>query len=195
MPVDDREWLLAQLNSEQCEIMKTLLRELSSLGIPHGIGLVESLETRIHGVKVAASEETRASVKNLVTPEPTMATEYVRLYNADVGALVRLAEIEPARLIALLLLSHNWPWGDTLLTHVSLVKRRQIKTVLAELKHDLFPGVPPKLAAALIFVVGANIDTATPATVTLPGPLASGWVSRTKLALSRRFRHKTRLSH
>lgn len=177
MSPGDRGWVVAQLSDDQRAVVEELVEELCSLGIAPDTGFAESFSGGSIGA--GASLHQVASASNASLGLSGESAHHARLVNIDVGVLARVVSAEPARVTALLLRIHDWPWQEKLLTGIDVVKRRQIEAILAEMGRDPFFSIPAKLAEALMAGFGGSVSEA----VTDESPKRNSWVSRAKRAL------------
>jgi hypothetical protein len=128
----DRDWLLAQLPTEQRGRLEALLAELDELGIPRDPALLR---------EVAAD----ASPAHAEPGEPLPATALGRLgidglidtiEQADPSALARVLEEEPLGLVACLLSIREWRWTAAFLNQLDASRRRRLEEQLAEHRHE-----------------------------------------------------------
>lgn len=121
----DRRWMLEQLPVDAGSELRRLLRELAELGIP------------CH----------RALLKQVVAEQPAAEAQQAALEYPDVDGFAALADAiaaagpvrvagalrdEPAPVIVMFLLAHDWTWREALLRHLDPLRARAVHAALAD---------------------------------------------------------------
>lgn len=158
MQAPDREWLLAQLSDPEQQAIRTLLAELTELGIPLQSRFVadavrDARPNDAQSRRVAnksegtcdVTSEVRADVRPEATPraEP-LSDAFMFLNQTDPQLMFRLLRPEPPLLVARVLALHPWVWTTELLDAGGILRRRRIEEFGASLAAN-----PPALANAL----------------------------------------------
>jgi hypothetical protein len=143
----DQQWLLSQLGDEEQNSIRTLISELTALGIPPDDALfkqttpVQHLSQRPGAMPEASDEKFRFSVERLQAESP------LRIHS--------VLAAEPAVVIARILMSQSWCWHTAVMRLFDDTKRQHILNAirmaeLARVDHAVAPKVPQALAQQLV---------------------------------------------
>lgn len=105
LPEADQVWLLGRLPTPKADVLKSLVDELKTLGIPSDLQMLEVLRPEHEGAARAASHE----------KAPAMDSDgFIRELNAvHPSLMVRVLAGEPPSVTLQLLDLHDWKWGNT----------------------------------------------------------------------------------
>lgn len=145
---DDKDWLLMQLPEEQSTQLRGLVAELDALGLLEGADLnTQSLlgaPSTLRAFKAASSVEN--AVVSRASPDAD-DTEFLSALNTHgVQCLAKLWSAEPAKLVALALSAHLWPWRSNLLAYLPTAQRRRVEDAM----HGLGVSRPGALVRAML---------------------------------------------
>ena len=138
---DDRDWLLAQLSTDERRLMEPLLTELRELDIPIDRELLAD----------AAGGD---------------AGEVGGLAGADPALVARVLAAEPLDLIARVFALGPWPWSGAVLAALSPVRREQLRDRLTSAKRPAGPR--SLLDARLLELVEARVQQSAQEAVSQP---------------------------
>jgi hypothetical protein len=182
LPEIDRAWILRQLPPAQRERLDALLGELKALAIPANRVLVQEL--------LAEAVQTPAPA---VQAAGETQQQFEAIAGLEAALLSRVLQAEPVALIAHLLDLRRWPWHDTLLEQLGVVKRRRVEDALQALRAPARRATPERLHRSIVAVLSAHAAAeAARERAAAPVPVIStrgarlGWPSRLSVALLRR---------
>ena len=114
--VDDRAWLLSQMDDAGRLRLQGLVDELRTIGIPPAPELLDELGP----VVIARPRGDGAGAANPIG-----------LQHADAAALASVLAAEPTELIARVITLGPWPWTGTLLARLGALQRQQVMERIA----------------------------------------------------------------
>jgi hypothetical protein len=147
----DREWLLGQLDPEDCKRVSVALRQRRAQGASTEV-LIEAGMPKSDS-KPTAKPEAAASLDPLE-----------RLRSASLFRVKTLLAEVPDWAIALVLSAESWPWTQEFLGELSPERIRALRTLASELTR-----VKPKFRQAVVEAIAMKIEPApAQSPVTLP---------------------------
>lgn len=103
----DKQWMLRHLPEHHREQLLPMLDELVDLGIPRHPDVTQS---------ISDSDADDTVSESLAEEEEALPEAVRKLLGAPVEMLHRILTREPASISAAVLLAHDWPWREDLLT-------------------------------------------------------------------------------